>query len=93
MAEYKSIEDIVKRQANEYIQKILIEINRFQVHGETKTPNIVMSKDVFNVLQAGSERALYVNYEYQTVLGCKVDIISGTKKLYLGFNLVEGETE
>jgi hypothetical protein len=51
-----------------------------------------MSKDVFNVLQAGSEGALYINYEYQTVLGCKVDIISGTKKLYVGFNLVEGET-
>ena len=93
MAEDKRIEDIVKKQANEYIQRILIEIHRFQVHGETKTPNIVMSKDVLNVLQAGSERALYVNYEYQTVLGCKVDIISGNKKLYVGFNLVEGETE
>ena len=31
MAEYKSIEDIVKRQANEYIQKILIEINRLRL--------------------------------------------------------------
>ena len=93
MAEYKSIEDIVKRQANDYIHRILIEIDRFQVHGETKTPNVVMSKDVFNVLQAGSEGALYVNYEYQTVLGCKVDIVSGSKKLYVGFNLVEGETE
>lgn len=87
------IDDSVKKQANDYIQRILIEINRFQVHGETKTPNIVMSKDVFHVLQVGSERAFYVNYEYQTVLGCKVDIISGNKKLYVGFNLVEGETE
>lgn len=93
MAENKMIEDIVKEQANEYIQRILIEINRFQVHGETKNPNIVMSKDVFNVLQAESQRALYVNYEYRTVLGCEVDIISGAKKLYVGFNLLEGETE
>ncbi|MBO7230097.1 MAG: hypothetical protein J6V20_01620 [Bacteroidaceae bacterium] len=93
MAEYNRIEDIVKKQANDYIQRILIEINRFQVHGETKTPNIVMSKDVFNVLQAGLEGALYVNYEYRTVCGCEVDIISGNKKLYVGFNLLEGETE
>lgn len=87
------IEDRVKRQAEEYIRHILIEINRFQRHREIGTPNIVMSKDVFHVLQAGSERALYVNCEFQTICGCKVDIISGTKKLYVGFNLLEGETE
>lgn len=89
--ELKPIEEKVKEQANRYIQYILFELNRFQRHGEIENPNILMSRDVFNVLQARSGRDLYVNYEFQTIFGCKVDVVPGTQKLYVGCNLLEQE--
>ena len=90
--ELKPIEEKVKEQANQYIHRILLEISRFQRHGSIEKPTIVMSRDVFNVLQAGLERALYVNTEFQTICGCKVDIVSGAQKLYVGLNLLEQES-
>lgn len=91
--ELKPIKDKVKEQANRYIDHIFVEVARFQRHGSINNPTIIMSKDVFNVLQAGSERALYVNYEFQTICGCKVDIVPGTQKLYVGLNLLEQEAD
>lgn len=85
----EQIEERVKKQANHYIDRILVEIAHFASHNSTNKPTIIMSRDVFNILQAGSERLLYVNYEYHTICGCKVDVISGTKKLYVGLNLLE----
>lgn len=87
--ELKPIEDKLKEQANHYIDHIFVELSRFQRHGSINKPTIIMSGDVFDVLQAGSERALYVNYEFQTICGCNVDIVSGTQKLYVGLNLLE----
>lgn len=93
--ELKTCDDIekVKEQANHYIDRIFVEIARFHNHDPFNKLTIIMSKDVFNVLQAGSERALYVNTEFQTICGCKVDIVSGTQKLYVGRNLLEQESK
>lgn len=88
----EKIEERVKKQANHYIDRIFVEIARFASHNSTNKPTIIMSRDVFDVLQAGSERALYINTEFQTICGCKVDIVSGTQKLYVGLNLLEQES-
>lgn len=78
----------LRNQANQYIQQIIIGVSFFERSGKLTTPTVFMSIDVFDVLQAGTERALYVNQEFQTVCGCKVELVSGTGKLYIGFNLL-----
>lgn len=82
----------IKKQANRYITHIFIEMGRFQTHNSFQQPTVIMSRDVFDILQAGTERALYVNTKFQTIFGCKVDIVSGTQKLYVGLNLLEQES-
>ena len=91
-AELNLTDDKVKEQANHYIDRIFVELSRFQRHGAIEMPTIIMSMDVFDVLQAGKKSGLNINCVFQTICGCKVDIISGTKKLYVGLNLLEQES-
>ena len=77
----------IKEQANQYINRILIEANRFQTYNSPQEPTVIMSRDVFDILRAGTERALCVSHEVHTICGLKVDVVSGTQKLYVGLNL------
>ena len=81
----------IQKQANRYLMHIFVEMDRFQTHNSFHHPTVIMSRDIFNILMAGTERVLYVNDEFQTICGCKVDVVSGTQKLYVGLNLLEQE--
>lgn len=81
----------IQKQANLYLTHIFVEMGRFQTHNSFHNPTVIMSRDIFNILVAGTERVLYVNDEFQTICGCKVDVVSGTQKLYVGLNLLEQE--
>lgn len=89
-SEFMSKEKQIEEMAKHYIDRIFVEISRFERKGEIEKPTIIMSRDVFQILQASCvcERNLFVNHEYQTICGCKVDIVSGTQKLYVGLNLI-----
>ena len=91
--ELTPIEDELKERAKQYLCRIVIETNRFQTFGTRHRPTVIMSKDVFDVLQTVSVSCRYIDYEDQTVCGCEVDFVSGTNKLYVGLNLLEQENK
>ena len=78
----------IKKQADQYIEHIFLGTAFYEHHGQTTKPTIFMSNDILAVLVRGSERAVCVNHQFQTVCGCKVEIVPGTEKLYIGFNLL-----
>ena len=81
----------IRKQADQYIEMILIGASRFERHGQNITPTVFMSNDVFAILASASDRALYVNREYYTICGYKVEAVMGTNKLYIGCDLLGKE--
>lgn len=79
----------LKEQANHYIDRIFVGSSGFQRHEQITQPIVFMSRDVFNVLMAGTETALCVSRKFCTICGCKVEIINGTEKLYIGYDLLQ----
>lgn len=73
--------------AKQYIERIIFGLSRFQQHGSDAKPLIFMSKDVFDVLVA-EEEGVYVDFHYQTILGHNIDIVRGSTRLYLGYDLM-----
>ena len=84
---YDDYEEI-KKQADQYIERILFGAAMFENYGMGARMVVFMSCDVLSVLARGSDRAIYVNREYQTVCGHRVEMVMGTGKLYLGLDLI-----
>lgn len=82
------ITEEIKEQADLYISEIMIELCHFQTHASFQNPTIIMSRDVLDVLEAGTERPYYVDHQFQTICGCEVELVSGIQKLYVAPNLL-----
>lgn len=69
------------------ISKIAGAKQRWWRSGETIPLIVFVSRDVFAKLQNYSSK--FINYQYQTICGCKVKIIDGENQLYVGLDLLE----
>jgi hypothetical protein len=76
---------------DELIAKINIAKQGLWRHGETGKIVVILSRDVFALLQKYAIGTNDINYEYQTICGCEVQLVFGTEQLYVSTNLLEQE--
>lgn len=77
---------------DDIIAKIDIAKQGLWRHGETGKLVVILSRDVFALLQKYAIVTNAINYEYQTICGCNVKIVDGTEQLYVSTNLLEQES-
>ena len=73
---------------DDIIAKIEIAKQGLWRHGETGELVVILSRDVFALLQTYTTITNAINYEYQTICGCNVKFVDGTDQLYVSTNLL-----
>lgn len=73
---------------DDLITKINIAKQGLWRHGETGELVVILSRDVFALLQKYAIVTNAINYECQTICGCNVKFVDGTQQLYVSANLL-----
>jgi hypothetical protein len=75
--------------ANQYIERILAYLALFEKRGIAGDPVVIMSADVFETIWSTSETNVgFRGRKNCMICGCKVEITTGTERLYFGFDLL-----
>ena len=78
-----------KRQAHEYIDRILYGADYFRRLCPQLTPTVFISNDVLHTIAAGTYHALYCHDgKTKTICGYEIKIAAGENVLYIGYNLM-----
>ena len=88
--EYEFMQEKKEQPINVYddlITKINIAMQGLWRHGETGDLVVILSRDVFTLLQIYATGTNTINYEHQTICGCNVKFVDGTEQLYVSTNL------
>ena len=78
-----------KRQAGEYIDRILYGVEYFQRLYPRLTPIIFISNDIISTIAKGTDRALYYHdSKLTTICGYEFKTAVGENILCIGYNLI-----
>lgn len=76
-----------QERANRYIERIVFGTLLFERHGEIRKPTVFLSKDVLFAITMYALHSHYIDSVKQTVCGCPIEIIGGSERLYMGYDL------
>lgn len=78
-----------KRQAHEYIDRILYGVDYFRRLCPQLTPTVFISNDILHTIATGSYHALYCHdSKIKTICGCEFKTVVGENILCIGYNLM-----
>ena len=79
----------VRHQANQYIDRIILNTLFLERKGVTLKPTVFMSLDIMDIIAKGSDMILRNKQsDLLYICGCEVKEVQGTNVLHIGYSLL-----
>ena len=79
----------IKHKANQYIDRILLNMRFLEHKGITLRPTVFISLDIMDIIAKGSDMIFrHKPSELLYICGCEVKQVPGTNVLHIGYSLL-----